>query len=202
MKNARAAAASIALLAVPAVAHAHHAMDNATPSTLYEGFVSGLAHPVIGLDHLVFVLALGAACYCLRAGAAAVVGFLVATLLGTAAHLRLLDVPFAEAWVAASLLAAAVLLLLGSSMMKSGVVAGFFALAGVVHGYAYGEAIIGAEATPLAAYLAGFTLIQLALVGGGYVLARALDRRELRPARAFGGALSVAGAVFLTLALA
>jgi urease accessory protein len=201
MKNARAAAASIALLAVPAIAHAHHAMDDATPSNLYEGLVSGLAHPVIGLDHLVFVLALGAACYCLRAGAAAVGAFLIATLVGTAAHLRLVDVPFAEGWVAATLLAAAVLLLRRSPPITTGAAAGFFALAGLVHGYAYGEAIVGAEATPLAAYLAGFTLIQLALVFAGYALARALDRRELRPARAFGGALSVAGAVFLALAV-
>src|SRR5688572_26442437 len=104
MKNSRVAPAFLALLALPAVAHAHHAMDNATPSSLYEGLVSGLAHPVIGLDHLVFVLALGAACYCVRAGAATVAAFLVATLAGTAAHLQQASVPFAEGWVAATLL--------------------------------------------------------------------------------------------------
>ena len=195
-------AIAFSVLAVPAVAHAHHAMDNATPATLYEGLLSGLAHPVIGLDHLVFVLALGAACYCLRVGGGSVAAFLVATLAGTAAHLQQASVPFAEAWVAATLLIAAVFLLRRSAPMQRGVAAGFFALAGLVHGYAYGEAIVGAEATPLAAYLAGFTLVQLAIVAAGYALARALDRRRLAPARAFGGALSVAGAAFLALALA
>ncbi len=34
-------------------------------------------------------------------------------------------------------------------------------IAGVFHGYAYGEAIVGAEMNPLVAYLAGFTVIQL-----------------------------------------
>ena len=200
--NNRAAFASLALLAAPAVARAHHAMDNATPSTLYEGLVSGLAHPVIGLDHLVFVLALGAACYCFRIGAAAVAAFLVATLAGTAVHLQQASVPFAEGWVAATLLIAALALLRASSPMKRGAAAAFFALAGLVHGYAYGEAIVGAEATPLAAYLAGFTLVQLAIVAAGFALARALDRRSIAPARAFGGALSVAGAAFLALAVA
>ena len=34
-------------------------MDGETPTTLYEGLVSGLAHPVIGLDHLAFIVAAG-----------------------------------------------------------------------------------------------------------------------------------------------
>lgn len=37
-------------LARPALAH--HAMGNTTPNTFAEGLVSGLAHPIIGLDHL------------------------------------------------------------------------------------------------------------------------------------------------------
>ncbi len=49
--------ATLALLA-PATAFAHHGMDGETPATLTQGLVSGLAHPVIGLDHLAFVLAL------------------------------------------------------------------------------------------------------------------------------------------------
>ena len=36
-----------------------------------------------------------------------------------------------------------------------------FAGAGLFHGWAYGESIFGAEQTPLIAYLAGFSLVQL-----------------------------------------
>ena len=50
-------AACLAVLAVPISANAHHAMDSALPGNLLQGFVSGLAHPVIGLDHLLFVIA-------------------------------------------------------------------------------------------------------------------------------------------------
>ena len=40
-------------------AHAHHPMGGATPANFSQGFLSGLAHPIIGLDHLVFVIAIG-----------------------------------------------------------------------------------------------------------------------------------------------
>ncbi len=38
-----------------------------------------------------------------------------------------------------------------------------FALAGLIHGYALGELIYGAEPTPLYAYLLGLTVIQSAV---------------------------------------
>lgn len=45
-------AALLALLPLPAFAH--HAMGGATPSTLGQAFISGIAHPVIGLDRSPF----------------------------------------------------------------------------------------------------------------------------------------------------
>jgi len=38
---------------------AHHTMGGGMPSNFFEGFMSGLAHPVIGVDHLAFIVALG-----------------------------------------------------------------------------------------------------------------------------------------------
>ena len=189
--------------ALPLLAHAHHAMDSATPSTLFQGFVSGLAHPVIGVDHLIFVLAVGVACYCFGRAAATVSVFIGATVAGAEIHYYSATLPYADAFVAASLIAAGVLLLRAKTFMKTRGAIAFFTLAGLVHGYAYGEAIFGAEQTPLIAYLAGFTLIQLALVFGGYMLARFIDRSRGTAGitRGFGGALSVTGAVFLVLAL-
>jgi urease accessory protein len=72
-----------------------------------------------------------------------------------------------------------------------------------VHGYAYGESIVGAEPTPLVAYLAGFTLIQLAIVLAAFAAARYVDRGRpsFQTAGAVGGALSVAGVAFLALSL-
>lgn len=54
------------LLAGPA--WAHHAMGGEVPGTFAEGLLSGLAHPVIGLDHLAFILAVGLIAASLGAG--------------------------------------------------------------------------------------------------------------------------------------
>ena len=52
--------ALIALAAVmPVPALAHHPMGGAAATTAWQGFVSGVAHPVVGLDHLAFLLAAG-----------------------------------------------------------------------------------------------------------------------------------------------
>src|ERR1700738_1279056 len=40
-------------------APAHHVMGGKTPSDLIEGLLSGLGHPVIGPEHLAFLLAVG-----------------------------------------------------------------------------------------------------------------------------------------------
>jgi urease accessory protein len=202
MKN-RHYAALIVSAALPAVAHAHHPMGGATPSTLFEGLLSGLAHPVIGLDHLLFVLAIGVACYYFGQRAGAVATFLLAALGGTLLHFWRAEVPYPDAWVAVTLVVFGVLLLNSGPVLRSRAALGLFALAGIAHGYAYGEAIVGAEQTPLLAYLAGLAAVQVLVVLAGYGLARVIDRKRphLRSARAIGGTLSVAGAAFLLMSL-
>jgi urease accessory protein len=49
--------AAVTLAATPAMAH--HAMGGEMPTTLAQGLLSGLAHPVIGVDHLVVIVAIG-----------------------------------------------------------------------------------------------------------------------------------------------
>jgi urease accessory protein len=44
----------VALLAEPAFAH--HLMGGRTPSTFADGLLSGLGHPIIGLDHFAAVV--------------------------------------------------------------------------------------------------------------------------------------------------
>lgn len=189
------------LLATPLSAYAHHAMDGALPKDLLQGLVSGVAHPVIGLDHLLFVIALGAACHYFGRRAATAAFFIGGTLGGTVLHLAQATLAFPDVWVALTLLSLGALFFAGHAFLKSHGALVFFALAGIAHGYAYGEAIVGAEPTPLVAYLAGFALVQLAVIFAAYALARYLDRAGLvfRRGRALGAAVSVAGVAFLAL---
>lgn len=75
--------------------------------------------------------------------------------------------------------------------------------AGYLHGYAYGESIIGAEETPLIAYLLGFSLMQYALVlSVGLVLTRIRSLGHLlladRAERLTGGVAVLTGILLLT----
>jgi len=76
-------------LFLPVPAFAHHAMGGLTPQTFVQGLLSGLAHPVIGLDHFLFLLMAGVLAYSLRSPLkyATPVLFLVSALVGTRLHL-------------------------------------------------------------------------------------------------------------------
>jgi len=190
----------LALMPLPAAAH--HPLDGAMPETLWQGFASGIGHPVIGLDHLAFLLAAGvlAAGLAPGAGLRAMAGFLAASMAGLALHLAGIGIGPTEALVAASLLMVGLALLVAKRVSAPALLAGF-ALAGLFHGHAFAEAVIGAEATPLLAYMAGLAAIQGALMLGAMALTREASRaRWLRPA--MGVAASLAGVGFLVVALA
>lgn len=157
------------LLTAPALAH--HPLGNQTPSTFIEGFLSGLGHPVIGLDHLAFVVAVGLLAATRARGVILPITFVLTALVGTGIHLAEVSLPWAEFWISASVLAVGLLIAFGGQFptLALTVLAGF---AGIFHGYAYGESIIGATPAPLTAYLLGFTAIQLAIALGAFWLGR------------------------------
>jgi len=154
-----------ALLFTAAPASAHHLMGGKMPSTFAEGLLSGLGHPVIGLDHLAFLLAVGIAVGVGGLSLALPVVFVAASAIGVALHVNGVDIPGAELIVAASVILAGFLLARGRALPLAAW-AGLFGLAGLAHGYAYGESIFGAEPTPLWAYLIGLVAIQSALSVG------------------------------------
>ena len=179
-------------------AQAHHAMDGQTPTTLYEGLVSGLAHPVIGLDHLAFIVA--ARLFAAVAGMSlfAPLLFVVGSLVGVGLHLMLLDLPAAEIVIAASVLAGGWLLARGRAVESHMLVFALFLVVGVFHGYAFGEAIVGSEQTPLIAYLAGLAAIQSAIALGVYFLVRSRGWAvEAMQPRLAGAAIVGVGITFL-----
>jgi len=160
-----------ALVALPQLAHAHHAMDGETPSTLAEGLLSGFAHPVIGFDHLAFVVAVGIAAAFTAQRYLLPLAFVLATIAGTVLHLAAVDLPMVETVIAASVVLAGFLVLSGREL-PAGLLAALFVVGGIFHGYAYGESIVGAETSPLVTYLLGFALVQyvIAIAAGAIVV--------------------------------
>jgi urease accessory protein len=83
-------------------------------------------------------------------------------------------------------------------------IVGLSAIAGLFHGYAYGESIFGAETTPLLAYLLGFTVIQLVVTMTVFSLSKKFlsGEAQLPIGRSAGLVLSGMGLAFLTSAIA
>ena len=176
----RLSAGSIVGLAVAALwiepAAAHHVMDNQLPATFLQGLLSGLGHPVIGLDHLAAVIAVGCIAAPQPRGAMLAMGFVLAMIFGTAVHITEATIPAGEILVALSVVVLGVMLLRTPPVPRMAAL-GLFALAGFFHGYALGESIVGAEPAPLYAYLAGLAIIQSAIALAAMVATRRLIGR-------------------------
>src|SRR3984893_19394697 len=80
----RVAVAAAGFFLVISNASAHHVMGGKTPASFAEGVLSGLGHPIIGPDHLAFLVALGVAVGVFRLGLANPVLFLAAMAGGGA----------------------------------------------------------------------------------------------------------------------
>ena len=161
--------ASLTLFAGTASAH--------TGDHAVTGFVSGLAHPFMGLDHLFAMIAVGlwAAQQGGRALWAVPAAFVGAMLVGGGLAASGLTLPHVETGIAASLL---VLGLLIATRRQWAVTAGMALAAGfaLFHGYAHGLEM------PLAAspmlYALGFMLATVTLHGAG-ILGRLAGRRAV-----------------------
>ena len=154
---------------------AHHPFEGVEPQdfSLVQGLVSGLGHPLLGTDHLVFLLAI-----------------VVTTVLTTRRWvLPLLAIGLAGSGLAVLVgatpepgLGLALELVVGLSLVAAGLVHGGWLPAWIllplmgVHGFLLGEPMIGAEPTPLVAYGLGLLLSQGALLlVATALLARARD---------------------------
>ena len=185
----RLTAIATAFAATPALAH--HPLGGETPTTLVHGLLSGVGHPVIGLDHLAFVIAVGIAATFTARPLLMPLAFVAATLVGTLVHLASIGLPLVEVVIALSVLALGAMLLSGRAF-GAATYAAMFAVAGLFHGHAYGEAIFGAEATPLVAYLVGFGAVQWAIAAGAGLL---LGHGSRLVAGAPNGAARLSGAM-------
>ena len=186
------------LLITAAPASAHHVMGGGMPSTFVEGLLSGLGHPVIGPDHLAFLIAVGIAVGIGGLSLALPVLFVAASAIGVALHVNGLNLPGAELIVAASVVIVGILIASGR-VVPLAAWAALFGVAGLAHGYAYGESIFGAEPTPLAAYLLGLVVIQSAIALGVAFLWRGSGAKvsTLAPRLAGAAVLGVGLAVLI-----
>jgi urease accessory protein len=188
------ALAAVGLIAEPAFAH--HVMGGRMPVTFTDGLLSGLGHPIIGLDHFAAVVAVGCLAAVHQRGAGLIIGFVLAMMIGVAMHLQGATVPGAEIMVAGSVIVLGAVLL-GRRDVSAAVAPALFAAVGWIHGYALGESIFGAEPTPLWAYLFGLSIIQSAIALVAMRVARLLMQPDAVRLRLVGAGIAGIGIAIL-----
>ena len=142
-------------------AHAHHpfGMGDSTDLSALQGLLSGIGHPLLGPDHLLFLLAI--ALIGLPRPRTWVLPLLAAGLGGSvlSQFIPLPDAvaPWAEALVSLTLAAEGLMALFA---IPSSLLLPLVAL----HGFLLGSTIVGAEPTPLFTYFLGLLIGQGALL--------------------------------------
>ncbi|MBN2717687.1 MAG: HupE/UreJ family protein [Deltaproteobacteria bacterium] len=168
-----------------------------TGSGSVNGFLSGLAHPVLGLDHIVAMVAVGL--WGAWLGAPAIwllpVVFPMVMAVGGVLGIFKVPVPGVEILIAASgvVLGASVLTAFRPPLWVAAAMVGLFA---VFHGYAHGAELPGAQ-SPVG-YCVGFVLAtgMIHLSGIGMGLLKRVKRGEWM-IRSLGAGIAVTGTLFL-----
>ncbi|WP_217476206.1 HupE/UreJ family protein [Stutzerimonas stutzeri] len=182
-------AIAAALLLSPAFAFAHPGHD-------HTGVLSGIAHPLFGLDHLLAMLAVGlwAAQQQGTARWALPLTFVATMLLGGLVGFAGVVIPLMETGIAGSVLALGLLVALAVRPPLA-VAAGLTALFAASHGVAHGLEL-PALSSPWG-YAAGFVVATAALHAGGYAVARNLPHVATPLVRLAGAAAAITGAWLL-----
>lgn len=188
----------VALFPMPAAAH--HPTGGVVPATFFHGLLSGLGHPVIGLDHLSFVVGVGIFAGISGLGLALPLMFVTFMAAGLALHIVSVTIPGAEILIGLSAVAVGLAIVWSGRRGSRWPEGAFFALAGTVHGYAFAESIVGAETGVLAAYVLGLVVVQLGIAAGACLATRIIveSRHRFAPAatRAAGLAIVATGTLF------
>lgn len=157
------------------------------------GMVAGIAHPFLGLDHVLAMLAVGMWAAQIGGRAVWAVPLAFVTMMGGGGLLAIAGValPAVEAGIAASVLVLGLLVALAVRLplAAGAVLTGAFAL---FHGHAHGSEL-PAMVSPVA-YAAGFLLATCLLLTTGIVAGRALDLPRLKMA---GACITIAGAALV-----
>jgi urease accessory protein len=193
--------AAVLFAATASLALAHHLMDYATPATALEGLLSGLGHPIIGVDHLLFIVGAGVLVARWKWGWILPMVFVIASLAAAGGRIAGASIDVAEIGIAATLVMLGAVLLAARNFGWAGTSV-LFMVSGALHGYALAEAIVGAERTPLLAYFAGLAVIQSAIALAAWWIANglALRRPGVPLQRLAGTAVGMAGLAFAGMA--
>ncbi|MDZ7961251.1 MAG: HupE/UreJ family protein [Aulosira sp. DedQUE10] len=129
----------------------------------WEAFVWGIADPVVSLNSLASLVAIGLFCAGINRGALIGASFLSAAVFGTVIHLFNVNLAGAETGIAVSTIAVGAMLMM-SIQPNWLLLSAVGAIAGLFQGYASAESIIDTEIIPLVIYVLGVAVTQCAVM--------------------------------------
>lgn len=181
------AIALTAVVAAPATVLAH-------PGHELTGLGAGIAHPLMGLDHFLAMLAVGvwAAMQPARIAWQGPAAFLAMLAVGAGLGLAGVGLPLVEPGVAASVILFG-LLICGAAFVPASASLAMIGGFALLHGHAHGAEAVA----PIGGYAAGFILASACLHLGGYAIGRRLTKLQYGIATA--GALIAAAGTALAL---
>ena len=202
MKKLSLSLAALALSAAPALAH--HPLGGMPMETFTHGLLSGIGHPLLGFDHLFFVIIVGIAAVYTGRARLAPAAYIAAMLAGCLMMSLGVGLPLKEAIIGLSLLVVGGIVLSGRALGLVPALA-IFAAFGLFHGSAFGDSIAAQEAavgTPvLVGYLIGLGILQYAIaLAAGWVAATLWKATEAHAVQArLAGAVVAGVGLYLTL---
>ena len=87
-------------------AFSHHPMGGELPQNFLNGILSGIGHPIIGFDHLAFILTFGIITSYFKNKVLLPLCFVTFSLIGTIVSVNFLVVPFSELIISLSIIVA------------------------------------------------------------------------------------------------
>jgi urease accessory protein len=190
-----------------ALAHPHHGGPVSAESS---GLIAGLLHPLLGIDHILAMLAVGLLGVQLggRARWLLPAGFLAAMIAGGGLAAAGISLPLVEMAIALSVVVLGAALAAGSSLLAKVwgsyplvVATPVVALFALFHGHAHGTEMPAMAAIWL--YAAGFVAGTTLLLAAGTLVGQGVHAWQLSPrlVRISGAAVAVAGLALVAMAL-
>jgi urease accessory protein len=179
-------------------------VEGFTPTTVIEGLLFGLTHPLTGIDHLGAIVAMVTVAVMIGGSVRLPLLYVLASFVGIRLHGFGIVLPVAaELLTGLSGYAFGLVLIVGWSRSYRAL-AVVMVLAGLAHGYAYGEHVAATAAAALLGAVLGLALVQVVMVVG--VFRAGLRCAAWQPGRAaslyrtVGGYSVMTGTVALLLA--
>ena len=164
------------VLILPKDVFAHHPLNGEIMENFNDGFLSGIGHPILGLDHLLFIIGVGLISFLSKRFLNFSFTFISGTILGLVSMICGLYLPFYEIMISFTLLLLSYLILARRQIRHNGLL---FTLFGVFHGWAYGAIFsndIKLNIDVLFGYSLGLLFTQLTIVILGFKLFSYLNR--------------------------